>query len=529
MAFSLTDLQINYESDFVYRQYQIPQQEESVIHESIKLIREGSGYAIKRILQLCKKHPNNPVLLNNLAVAFLNSEDYENAERTLKDLIEKFPEYVLGWLSLAHFYITSDHDPSIVTEFIGEEMDLQKSFPHRDGFHIDEVLRFLNVAVQYYYRTGDPEAAGVYLEMLEELDPDAPLTQQARFSQMMNNLKEGIKREIELREEGRHVISRDYDKSVQTDEPPQFAHSEIFALYENDYSIGLATIEQILSLPRDTLIRDLETVIEDSIRRYEYFHAMTEKHGWNEQTMNFPLHALLILAELRAESSLNTILRLLRQGEDLLRFWFADLVSELFWEIIYHTGKHKLHALKHYMMEPGNFTFARVAVSTAVGQLGLNNSSRLAEIAGWYGELFDFFLNHPDHEEIIDTDVISFMVGDCKDLQLSVLRPKIRRLFEMGWVNPAINGGPDKIEKGLAGNPDFKPIKYRLRSIFDHYAELQRMQSDFYDAQFPNDLPELDFEPFKNKLSEAPKNPKTGRNEPCPCGSGKKFKKCCMK
>jgi uncharacterized protein len=21
--------------------------------------------------------------------------------------------------------------------------------------------------------------------------------------------------------------------------------------------------------------------------------------------------------------------------------------------------------------------------------------------------------------------------------------------------------------------------------------------------------------------------PKTGRNEPCPCGSGKKFKKCC--
>ena len=23
--------------------------------------------------------------------------------------------------------------------------------------------------------------------------------------------------------------------------------------------------------------------------------------------------------------------------------------------------------------------------------------------------------------------------------------------------------------------------------------------------------------------------PKTGRNDPCPCGSGKKFKKCCMK
>ncbi|MDO9631303.1 MAG: SEC-C metal-binding domain-containing protein [Humidesulfovibrio sp.] len=23
------------------------------------------------------------------------------------------------------------------------------------------------------------------------------------------------------------------------------------------------------------------------------------------------------------------------------------------------------------------------------------------------------------------------------------------------------------------------------------------------------------------------RGPKTGRNDPCPCGSGKKFKKCC--
>lgn len=27
--------------------------------------------------------------------------------------------------------------------------------------------------------------------------------------------------------------------------------------------------------------------------------------------------------------------------------------------------------------------------------------------------------------------------------------------------------------------------------------------------------------------SEAPAKPKAGRNEPCPCGSGKKFKRCC--
>jgi len=29
--------------------------------------------------------------------------------------------------------------------------------------------------------------------------------------------------------------------------------------------------------------------------------------------------------------------------------------------------------------------------------------------------------------------------------------------------------------------------------------------------------------------SQKPKTVKVGRNDPCPCGSGKKYKKCCMK
>ncbi len=33
-------------------------------------------------------------------------------------------------------------------------------------------------------------------------------------------------------------------------------------------------------------------------------------------------------------------------------------------------------------------------------------------------------------------------------------------------------------------------------------------------------------EPTEKQLARRP--PKVGRNEPCPCGSGKKFKKCCL-
>jgi uncharacterized protein YecA (UPF0149 family) len=30
------------------------------------------------------------------------------------------------------------------------------------------------------------------------------------------------------------------------------------------------------------------------------------------------------------------------------------------------------------------------------------------------------------------------------------------------------------------------------------------------------------------RASRAPKMAKIGRNDPCPCGSGKKYKKCCL-
>jgi len=39
------------------------------------------------------------------------------------------------------------------------------------------------------------------------------------------------------------------------------------------------------------------------------------------------------------------------------------------------------------------------------------------------------------------------------------------------------------------------------------------------------------FKPMKvnpTPIQMARRPPKVGRNEPCPCGSGKKFKKCCL-
>jgi SWIM/SEC-C metal-binding protein len=45
------------------------------------------------------------------------------------------------------------------------------------------------------------------------------------------------------------------------------------------------------------------------------------------------------------------------------------------------------------------------------------------------------------------------------------------------------------------------------------------------EPELPEDVSDMDraLRPPEPLLAE----PKTGRNDPCPCGSGKKFKKCC--
>ena len=36
-------------------------------------------------------------------------------------------------------------------------------------------------------------------------------------------------------------------------------------------------------------------------------------------------------------------------------------------------------------------------------------------------------------------------------------------------------------------------------------------------------------EPYESVTTVVRKGPKVGRNDPCPCGSGKKYKKCCLR
>jgi len=60
----------------------------------------------------------------------------------------------------------------------------------------------------------------------------------------------------------------------------------------------------------------------------------------------------------------------------------------------------------------------------------------------------------------------------------------------------------------------------KLKKLYGPGLTFQQM---LYKNRF---LKEMRVAPTEKQLARKP--PKVGRNEPCPCNSGKKFKKCCL-
>lgn len=87
--------------------------------------------------------------------------------------------------------------------------------------------------------------------------------------------------------------------------------------------------------------------------------------------------------------------------------------------------------------------------------------------------------------------------------------------------------GKKKAKLGTEKNPAFVNVKTKKR--MDEVATIFEKNGWKYhievDRNKPEDVTDLDILLNWPKPTEADK--KIGRNEPCPCGSGKKYKKCC--
>lgn len=240
-----------------------------------------------------------------------------------------------------------------------------------------------------------------------------------------------------------------------------------------------------------------------------------------------PLHAWRALGQLRAPAAVAPLLALLRRIDDAQDDYVAEELPRVFAQI----GGAAIAPAAQYLAEAAHGEWARVAAASALGQIGQQHPETRAECAARLAAQLEKFATQPE-------PVNTFLIASLMDLRAVEAAPVIEAAFASGRVDEEANGDWEDVQirfglKTQRAHPRKPNRTYEMRQelaeLREEIADYEQESAELRDALEMTET----IAPQTNRLSDdaipmphlAP--PKTGRNEPCPCGSGKKFKKCC--
>ncbi len=338
---------------------------------------------------------------------------------------------------------------------------------------------------------------------------------------------------------------------------PDFHFKEVEALYFNDLTIPSELYDVIAQKDRGPLIEDLEKVLRHSIEKIDIFLALKveAKHTYA------PWHSLFILKDLEATEALTGVLYFLLQDEDIIDFYLGDGLSEFGWELLYTLANNELPLLVALFKTLTDELDLRKEVIETLKQICLHQPERKMEVQGHLRTMLLYTSTIDMMDEVYIDEVAESLLEAIGDLQLTSLFPKIEKLFIEDKIPGLylINWNTFE-QRYVLFLPSEMPEPTELRTREEIYDDCLIL---FNNSDEDDDTDELeDFEDYLNQMDEedayddmleeferkneegksssylnyqevqtpfVKKEPDVGRNEPCPCGSGKKFKKCCGK
>jgi hypothetical protein len=158
--------------------------------------------------------------------------------------------------------------------------------------------------------------------------------------------------------------------------------------------------------------------------------------------------------------------------------------------------------------------------------LALHHPEKREEALQWFAEIIQFFLNSKPEDNVISSDVVGLLICNIIDIEGVELLPEVEKLFEQGIVSIGICGSWENVSEDLI-NPIQHDCKLEILPIVQRYAEVTSTWAGYNEDENILDYINYD-ELFEPQIMPVRSEPKIGRNDPCPCGSGKKYKKCCM-
>jgi len=242
-----------------------------------------------------------------------------------------------------------------------------------------------------------------------------------------------------------------------------------------------------------------------------------------------PIHAIRALGNLRAVEATEPLLAQLRRidedGDDFL----GDEVIQALAVI----GPIVVEPVARYLADTSHGLLARGTAARTLRLIGMEFAEARAACVGQLTRQLALCAEQ-------EPGLNGMLVADLLDLKAVESAAVIERAFAAGRVDETVAGDwedvqiefgfkprrkhprePDELTewsekfRAVLGLPELDPLAGP--------AELAKAAENF-EWPKPKEPPPL---PILGKPVPMRVTPKTGRNDPCPCGSGKKFKKCC--
>jgi len=238
------------------------------------------------------------------------------------------------------------------------------------------------------------------------------------------------------------------------------------------------------------------------------------------------IYAMYLLAKFRETRAYPIIIRIVSVPGETIFDLLGDIVTQNLGSILASVSGNDVSGMQALIEDEQANDFVRDAAMRGLVTLVATGQRSRDEIMDYFAGLF----RRLDRKwNFVWTGLTDY----CTDLYPAEVQDEIRQAYEDGLIDArAIH--PKDVEEALSAGEDeaLKRLqRRRYRLIDDVEQEMSWFSSVDHSAREPG-VPRRtvpNSRPFESPTTYKRSGAKVGRNDPCPCGSGKKFKKCCGK
>jgi hypothetical protein len=238
-----------------------------------------------------------------------------------------------------------------------------------------------------------------------------------------------------------------------------------------------------------------------------------EERGDGEESH---LYALYLLAQFKETQAYPLVVELASLPDDVVEFLLGDIVTEDLPAILASVSGGDISGIQELIEDEELNEWVRSSAIEALETLLRHEMISRSELHDYYQSLYGKL-------ERKESSVWEALVYSTALFSFDDLRPEVRKAYADELINPDFTAEAEVDELFADKTDEFHEL------IFLNNPQRQMIDdaAGGLGAWIPLEHSHATPEPVVPvRLAPPPRETKVGRNEPCPCGSGKKFKQC---